>query len=61
MGLRRGLLTAIVTTALGATLLAAETTAGAAAGGLAEQWLIRAPAKQAGAAIAIPFYSRENG
>jgi hypothetical protein len=26
----------------------------------AEQWLIRAPAKQTGAAIAIPFYSREN-
>jgi hypothetical protein len=27
----------------------------------AEQWLIRAPAKAAGAAIAIPFYSRQNG
>jgi TolB protein len=27
----------------------------------AEQWLVRAPASQAGAAIAIPFYSRENG
>jgi len=27
----------------------------------AEQWLIRAPAKELGAAIAIPFYSRENG
>jgi len=27
----------------------------------AEQWLIRAPATAVGAAIAIPFYSRENG
>ena len=27
----------------------------------AEQWLIRAPANATGAAIAIPFYSRENG
>lgn len=27
----------------------------------AEQWLIRAPASATGAAIAIPFYSRENG
>jgi hypothetical protein len=27
----------------------------------AEQWLIRAPGNVAGAAIAIPFYSRENG
>jgi hypothetical protein len=27
----------------------------------AEQWLIRAPSSQAGAGIAIPFYSRENG
>ena len=27
----------------------------------AEQWLIRAPANVTGAAIAIPFYSRENG
>jgi hypothetical protein len=27
----------------------------------AEQWLIRAPADVTGAAIAIPFYSRENG
>jgi hypothetical protein len=27
----------------------------------AEQWLIRAPAKATGAAIAVPFYSRENG
>ena len=27
----------------------------------AEQWLIRAPASVTGAAIAIPFYSRENG
>jgi len=27
----------------------------------AEQWLVRAPASATGAAIAIPFYSRENG
>ena len=27
----------------------------------AEQWLIRAPANVTGAAIAVPFYSRENG
>jgi hypothetical protein len=27
----------------------------------AEQWLIRAPANVTGAAIAIPFYSRQNG
>jgi hypothetical protein len=27
----------------------------------AEQWLIRAPAKVTGAAIAIPFYSRQDG
>jgi TolB protein len=27
----------------------------------AEQWLIRAPASQVGAAIAVPFYSRQNG
>jgi hypothetical protein len=27
----------------------------------AEQWLIRSPASATGAAIAIPFYSRENG
>jgi len=27
----------------------------------AEQWLIRAPANVTGAAIAIPFYGRENG
>ena len=27
----------------------------------AEQWLIRAPARETGAAIAVPFYSRENG
>ena len=27
----------------------------------AEQWLIRAPAGATGAAIAVPFYSRENG
>jgi len=27
----------------------------------AEQWLIRAPGNATGAAIAIPFYSRENG
>jgi hypothetical protein len=27
----------------------------------AEQWLIRAPASATGAAIALPFYSRENG
>ena len=27
----------------------------------AEQWLIRAPADVTGAAIAVPFYSRENG
>lgn len=26
-----------------------------------EQWLIQAPARQAGTTIAIPFYSRENG
>jgi len=27
----------------------------------AEQWLIRAPDNVIGAAIAIPFYSRQNG
>ncbi len=27
----------------------------------AEQWLVRAPASATGAAIAVPFYSRENG
>jgi len=26
-----------------------------------EQWLLRAPGNVAGASIAIPFYSRENG
>jgi hypothetical protein len=27
----------------------------------AEQWLVRAPSTQTGVAVAIPFYSRENG
>jgi hypothetical protein len=27
----------------------------------AEQWLIRAPANVTGVAVAIPFYSKENG
>ena len=58
-----------VLTALGSRLLIQAPTSCAGSVSLlwfnpatrAEQWLIRAPGNVAGASIAIPFYSRENG
>ena len=58
-----------VLTALGARLLIKAPTSCTGSNSLlwfnpatgAEQWVIRAPASALGAAIAVPFYSRENG